>query len=37
VSGWSGCAQGASDSNRCEVTMTQDRDVSATFAADAEG
>ena len=37
VSGWSGCAQDASDPNRCEVTMTQDRDVSATFAADAEG
>jgi hypothetical protein len=37
VSGWTGCVQDASDPNRCEVTMTQDRDVSATFAADAEG
>jgi hypothetical protein len=34
VSGWRGCTQDASDPNRCEVTMTQDRDVSATFAPD---
>jgi Divergent InlB B-repeat domain len=31
---WDGCTQDASDPNVCKVTMTQDRDVSATFDRD---
>jgi len=31
---WTGCTQDASDSDRCEVTMAVDRDVSANFVPD---
>jgi hypothetical protein len=31
---WSGCTQDASDPDRCQVTMTADRDVSASFVPD---
>jgi hypothetical protein len=31
---WAGCTQDASDPDRCAVTMTADRDVSASFVPD---